>query len=85
MLDAFARLQARLPDLLLVLVPLLEVLVRECNEIGRDPTDIEITCGSRPTLGRCAGAELRAQSRDLIVIWRAVRDPDEYYTYSIAL
>jgi probable F420-dependent oxidoreductase len=33
-----------------VLVPLLEVLVRECNQIGRDPKDIEITCGSRPTL-----------------------------------
>jgi probable F420-dependent oxidoreductase len=33
-----------------VLVPLLEALVRECNAIGRNPTDIEITCGSRPTL-----------------------------------
>jgi probable F420-dependent oxidoreductase len=32
------------------LVPLLATLVRECNAIGRDPKDIEITCGSRPTL-----------------------------------
>ena len=28
----------------------LEVLVKECNEIGRDPTTIEITSGSAPTL-----------------------------------
>jgi probable F420-dependent oxidoreductase len=33
-----------------LLPTLLEVLVRECREIGRDPTDIEITSGSHPTL-----------------------------------
>lgn len=33
-----------------LLPSLLEVLVSECREIGRDPTDIEITSGSAPTL-----------------------------------
>jgi alkanesulfonate monooxygenase SsuD/methylene tetrahydromethanopterin reductase-like flavin-dependent oxidoreductase (luciferase family) len=33
-----------------LLPSLLEVLVKECHEIGRDPTDIEITTGSVPKL-----------------------------------
>jgi len=33
-----------------LLPTLLEELVKECNAIGRDPTDIEITSGSHPTL-----------------------------------
>jgi probable F420-dependent oxidoreductase len=33
-----------------VLIPLLEAFKKECAAIGRDPSTVEITCGSRPTL-----------------------------------